>query len=238
MSLEARCGGEALEGVITTAKVLSYDNRHKGHPRIVIDISGSRAAIEAGVQFEKRRVIGVHVGLFEEDEALDYVKERMPRSFKDELRRKQIAEKIVKKFDCHVLTLKKICKLLNKAQPSTEAEADSTLEKLFDLEVERALHGWRSFCKNVETELEETLSLECWRSVIKSLLEGSQKSNTIIGILEKHATKKKLVERDIGLANADASYHPLAIDPFQPTLSFSGKVVVAALSDMFSMNVV
>lgn len=119
-----------------------------------------------------------------------------------------------------------------------EAKADSTLEKLFDLEVERALHGWGSFCKNVETELEETLLLDCWRSVIKLLLEGSQKSNTIIGILEKHATKKKLVEHDIGVANADASYPPLAINPFQPTVSFSGKVVVAALSDMFSMNVV
>ena len=49
ISLEARCGGDVLDGVITASKILSYENRHKGHARIVVDISGSRAAIEAGM---------------------------------------------------------------------------------------------------------------------------------------------------------------------------------------------
>lgn len=87
VSLEARCGGEALEGVVTTAKVLSYDNRHKRHPRIVVDVSGSRAAIEAGVQLEKRRVIGVCVGHFTSEEASSYVKSRLPECFKDDLQK-------------------------------------------------------------------------------------------------------------------------------------------------------
>lgn len=237
ISLEARCGGDALDGVITASKILSYENRHKGHARIVVDISGSRAAIEAGIQLEKRRVTGIRVGFFSPKEARDYVEERVPKSFKDGLRREQIAGSIVDKFDPHVLKLKNICQLLEKEQPTDKDKVHTLIHHQFQLEKKRAMDGWRSFCKNVETEIEAMLPVESWQKVAKLLLEGRQESYTIIDILEKNAPKK-ITQKDIGLANADADYHPFFIDPFDTTLSLAGKAVVEALTEKYNGNVV
>ena len=232
ISLEAKCGGDALDGIITASKILSYENRYKGHPRIVVDMSGSRAAIEAGIQLTKRRVIGVHVGFFSRDEALSYVKERVPKSFKDPLRRQDIAQSIVDKFDCHVLKLKRLCELLETKQPSEKSEALEILLEQFCLEMRQALGGWDSFCQNVETGIDSSLSDDCWRKVVHLLLKGRQEARTITDILKKESPKR-ITQKDIGLANADAPYHPLSMDPFGTTLSLAGKAVVAVLTETY-----
>jgi hypothetical protein len=166
--------------VVTTAKILSYDSTHRRHPRIVVDISGSRAAIEAGAQLEKRRVIGVHVGHFLDPEALEFVSDRIPKSFVDPLRRQQIANLILEKFDWHVLTLKKVCRLLERSQPTDKDDAEALIREQFELEKKRALMGWISFCKNLEKELDAHLPFDCRQKVACLLLEGRQESTTII----------------------------------------------------------
>jgi hypothetical protein len=45
VSLEAKCKGEVLEAVLVMCKILSYDNPSR-HASFVIDLSGSRAAID------------------------------------------------------------------------------------------------------------------------------------------------------------------------------------------------
>jgi hypothetical protein len=61
VSLKAQCNGQVLQGILVMAKILSNEKRHQGHPKVVVDISGSRAAIEASAQLKARRVIGLHV---------------------------------------------------------------------------------------------------------------------------------------------------------------------------------
>jgi hypothetical protein len=52
------------------------------------------------------------------------------------------------------------------------------------------------------------------------------------GIIEADGGKSSWVtKKDIGLANSDAEYHPLFIDPFQTTVCLAGKAVVAALTE-------
>ena len=161
ISLEAKCGGDALDGIITLSKILSYENRGKGHARIVVDISGSRAAIEAGIQFAKRRVVGVHVGFFSPEEAETYVNERVPKSFKDPLRRQDIAKLIVDQFDCHVLKLQSVCELLERTRPTDRAAVESIIRKELELEQESALDGWNSFCQNFETVTTADMRRKC-----------------------------------------------------------------------------
>ena len=158
----------------------------------------------------------------------------MPNSFNDELRKTQIAKQLTEKFDCHVLTLQKLCNLLIKAQPTTPAEVQEILDKQFNLSKQSALSGWKDFCKSVEEALgvESKLPEGSWLVVINRLLREPQESNDIVEILEGCGPNlKRLTDRDIGLANACASYHPLAIDPFERGLRLSGKVVAAALSE-------
>ena len=107
VTLEWKCKGEVLEGLLVMCKSLSYNNRFQRQPRFVIDLAGSRAAIDASINLRAARAVGVQVGHFSDPEALLYVTERMPESLKDPKRRESIARSVVQKFDGHVLTLKR-----------------------------------------------------------------------------------------------------------------------------------
>lgn len=237
VSLEAKCGGDTLEGVVTLSKILSYENRYKTHPRIVIDISGSRAAIESGLQFYKHRVIGVHVGPFLEQEALSYVTDRMPMSFEDPLRRQAIASLVLEKFDWHVIKLQNICALLEAAQPTDPKEVEALVDRQIRLDKESAWAGWMSFRKNLEAMANNLISEECWEKVAVLLLEEEQQARVIIDRLHaeilQEKTSKRLTPRDIGLANADASHRPLIVDPFKTTVLLVGKAVATKLEEEY-----
>lgn len=237
VSLEAKCGGETLEAVVTKAKLLSYEQRYKRHPRIVIDISGSRPAIDSGIQFVKRRVVGVHVGQFKDKEALLYVKQRIPNSFSDPLRRGAIASLIVEKFDWHVIILQEICGLLKALQSTNPKEVEALIRKQTRLAEESAWSGWRSFATNLESAASSRISEECWGKVARLLLKGEQQVRVIIEALDEELLAKdtlsRLTPQHIGLANADAPYHPLAYDPFKTTVSLAGKAVAAKLAETY-----
>ena len=235
VSLEAGCGGSALNGVITQAKIWSYEKRDdRGHPRIIVDISGSRAAIEAGLNLEARRVIGVHVGDFTPNEATDYLTPRMPASL-DKLQREQLSRDIAEQFDLKVGELQDLCQSLIQTQPTDKKSAKNLLHQQFAKRVELADAGWRFFFRKLEMDGEIPSDIE--QSVARLMLEGPQKCAKIIDIL-KQPGKPRLSPREIGLANADAGTHPLMIDPFGSTVCLSGKAVRAALTERFISNTV
>jgi hypothetical protein len=99
----------------------------------------------------------------------------------------------------------------------------------------QALGGWDSFCQNVETGIDSSLSDDCWRKVVHLLLKRSQEARTITDILKKESPKR-ITQKDIGLANADAPYHPLSMDPFGTTQSLAGKAVAAVLTETYKAD--
>mmetsp|Transcript_18427 Transcript_18427/g.50311 ORF Transcript_18427/g.50311 Transcript_18427/m.50311 type:complete len:120 (-) Transcript_18427:92-451(-) len=107
----------------------------------------------------------------------------------------------------------------------------------FEIEKKSALDGWNSFCQNFEKRMVVSLRPEIFAKVATMLLADEQESVTTCeklqeGIVEAGSSKSNFVTRkDIGLANADAEYHPLSIDPFKTTVRLFGKAVVAALSE-------
>lgn len=235
VSLEAGCGGSALNGLITQAKILSYEKRGKRHPRIIVDISGSRAAIEASLNLEARRVIGVHVGDFTPQEAKDYLTPRMPTSFADKLRMEQFSSEIVEKFDLKVGELQDLCESLIQAQPTDEKSMKNLLNQQFAKRVELADAGWRFFFRKLETEMDGEIPRDIEQRVARLMLEGPLKCAKIVDTLKQEG-KPRFSPREIGLANADAGTHPLIIDPFGSTVCLSGKAVRAALMERFFSN--
>lgn len=230
VSLEHRCKGEVLEAVLIMCKILSYEIRKKATSRFVVNLSGSRAAIDTSMQLADLRCVGVHVGYFSEPEALRYVTDRVPTSFADKKRKNQIAERVVKAFDGRVLTLQRVCTLLRNGSPGDLDDVNARLEKEQEIEERRALDGWTIFCESLSTKLGTDFEAKALEDAVKLLLTGPQPFNRIISLLSRKSTNVKLTSRDIGLFNADAGYHPFAIDPFESTLSLSGKAVIAVLN--------
>jgi hypothetical protein len=126
VSLEKECNAEVLRAVLTFCKVLSYERRKKT-ARFIVSLPGSRAAIDASIQLSELRCVGVHIGNLEEPEALLYTTEWIPTSFKDDSRRNQTAELVVKGFDGHVHTLQKICDDLRHGKPGDFDDVSATI---------------------------------------------------------------------------------------------------------------
>ena len=229
VSLEPRCNGEVLEAVLTMCKILSYERRKKT-ARFVVNLSGSRAAIDSSIQLTDLRCIGVHVGNFSEPEALIYASERVPTTFEDEKRRNQIAQHVVRVFDGRVLTLQRVCKLLREGYPGDIDDLNRRIEREKELEVKKATNGWREFCLKLAEALDTSYDAAAVDEVVARLLKGPQNIDDIVTLLSRESDKARLSPRRIGMFNADAGYHPLAIDPFETTVSLSGKAITAALS--------
>ena len=84
--------------------------------------------------------------------------------------------------------------------------------------------------------MDVSLRPEIFAKVATMLLEEDEQESVTIceklqeGIVEASSSKSNFVTRkDIGLANADAEYQPLSIDPFKTTVCLSGKAVTGAL---------
>ena len=230
VTLEAKCKGEVLEGVLVMCKSLSYNKRFQRQPRFIIDLSGSRAAIEASIRLEDLRAVGVQVGHFSDPEALLYVTDRLPGSLKDPQHRDSLARSVVQDFDGRVLTLKKVCEAIRKEHPTDISIVEATIENEKRKEEKWAARGWWSFCSSLAEKFGAPVSNENLKQAVERLLEGPQDKLQIIGILSKGSKDIVLSERDIGLFNADAGYHPLAFDPFESTISLSGSAIKAVLS--------
>jgi hypothetical protein len=226
VSIEAKCNGEVLESVLIMCKILSYERALLGlrAARFVVDLSASRAAIDASIQIADLRCAGVHVGYFSSAEALLYATERMPKSFKDRTRRDSIARSVVEKFDERVLTLRQVCEAIKKGPPGDVAFAEATIEKEQEKEAARALSGWSVFCSSLVERLGRRADEEL-KEAVELLLTGPQQFDNIINTLSRETDTVLLTSRDLGLFNADAGFHPLAIDPFETTLSLSGKAI-------------
>lgn len=115
-------------------------------------------------------------------------------------------------------------------------EVRQFLEKQFRVEMDRAEGGWRSFMKNLEKDARDQIPPKRWEDIAGKLLDGTQRVYSIIDMIE-NGTANKFVEREVGLANADAAYHPITMDPFELTICLSGKTIRAALQEMQLGNV-
>jgi hypothetical protein len=236
VSLEAKCNGEVLEAVLITCKGLSYDmeKTSKGkHARFVVDLSGSRAAIDASIDLKDLRATGVHVGHFSPSEALLYATERMPESLTDQKRKDEIARTVVKTFDGRVFTLQNVCKAIRKGPPGDLTFIDATIEREQRSEEEKARIGWQRFCHSLSDKLGTDFEDAALKAVAELLFAGPQSLIDIVEILLRKSTNVPLDARDIGLFNADAGYHPLAIDPFVTKVSLSGKAIESALRQKY-----
>jgi hypothetical protein len=206
------------------------------HARFVVDILGSRAAIDASIQLTKLRAVGVHVGHLTAPEAEFYVTERMPNSLKDGKRRDEIGRFVVEIFDGCVLTLKRVCKAIQKGPPGDVAFVEATIERSQREEEKQALLGWINFTSYLSDKLGtdfEARSLE--EAVMLLLMDGSAAVETvdIIEIMSRKSANVPLNSRDLGLFNADAGYHPFAIDPFQTKISLNGKSIGSVLRQRY-----
>ena len=117
---------------------------------------------------------------------------------------------------------------------------ENTIAAAFEVEKEAAFLGWCSFCKNLETELGFKLPHDSRQKIAGLLLEGKQKTSAIIQAIEEKAPAEanSVTRKDIGVANADADYHPLFMDPFGTDMSLAGKAVEAALNERLKSNAV
>jgi energy-coupling factor transporter ATP-binding protein EcfA2 len=235
VSLEAKTTGEVLEAVLIMCKILSYDMPKKGSPRMIVDISSSRAAIDATMKLEDLRVIGVHVGHFSPPEALLYASERMPASLIDTRRREKIARSVAAKFDGRVLTLKKVCLAIRKGDPTDVDIIDGRIEAEREKVEKKALAGWDIFKEKLAVKLDNDYDVNAVEEVVRLLLQGPQDSSTIIDLLSrKSGDVQRLTRRDIGLFNADAGSPPFNIDPFETVLSLSGKAIESVLRKKYN----
>jgi len=240
IAVASKCSGDTLARVTTLARILSYDKKDKRHARIVVDVSGSRSVVEAGLRAEKERIYYVHVGSFSEKEAEAFIEPRLPAIFTDQRRRSQIAGSIASKFDCIPTTLDKVCDYLAQVKVDT-AVVDANIVGLFENEKERALLGYTIFQQKFERQTETTLNPDTWIKIFKLLLKGSVKATKVCEMLKDGIVEAKassvVTHLDIALANLNSPYHPLRIDPFDVMISLSGKVVKAALKDILKDNV-
>ena len=134
---------------------------------------------------------------------------------------------IIDEFDSHVLTLKCVCKKIEKDKPKRKEDAENTIAAAFEVEKEAAFLGWCSICKILETELGFKLPRDSRQKIAGLLLEGKQKTPTIIQTIEEKAAAEvnSVTKKDIGVANADADYHPLFVDPIGTDMSLAGKAL-------------
>jgi hypothetical protein len=235
VSVGSKCKGEVLEYLLSACKDFSYESfsdTPKSTVRFVVDMTGSRAAIEKTIRLRDLRTVGVHVGPMLAPEAYQYVTERLPKSFTP-TRRESVASTIVESFDERVLTLKEVCAAVRKLTLPSEANVTAAIENLRAQEEEEALAGWMMFCSNLSTRLGDLSAEKNLKRVVELLLEGTQESTEIVSMLE--TSKVCLAPRDLGLFNADCGYHPLAIDPFGTTVSLSGKAIEAALRTCYDL---
>lgn len=230
VSLEPRCNGEVLESVLTMCKIVSYEQIEKQTARFVVVLSGSRAAIDSSMRLKDLRCVGVHVGNFSRAEALMYTTERVPTTFVDVNRRNQIAERVVDVFDWRVLTLQEVCNALRKGAPGDMKDVDEIIKKEWESAVMTAARGWREFCRKLAEALGDDYSVIAVDKVVTMLKEKPQHINDIADALLANSKSVPISPRDIGLFNADAGAHPLAIDAFETTAFLSGKAITAALS--------
>ena len=234
VSLEPRCTGEVLEAVLTMCKILCDEQRFRTTARFVVTLSGSRAAIDSSIQLEDMRCAGVHVGHFSQGEALMYATERVPTSFMDQNCRNQVARAVVEAFDWRVLTLQRVCKHLQGGRPGDLIDVKDRIEEAKTKDLEEAAKGWTEFCFKLSESLRDAYDPDAVKAVFKKLEQGPQSVNEIVTDLSKKSTQVQLTPRLIGLFNAGAGYHPLAIDPpFGSKVSLSGKAIRAALAKKY-----
>lgn len=234
ITLSAACEGEVLKGVATLAKELAYDSRHTKRPRMLIDIAGSRAAIQTGGSLESSRVIGIHVGDFLEEEASQYVFERIPESFQDNLRKKELAASVAEKLDCHVSALQKFCMELKKRKITDKDAFAVFLNAVFADEKSRALTAWSTFFENLEERVGVPVPSQNMENIARMLFQGPQEYQKITDELKIRDAKSSVRRRDLAEANAGSDYiHPLAIHPFRTTVSLSGKAIKEALEEKY-----
>jgi hypothetical protein len=213
-------------------KILSYSNRSKSHARFVIDLPGSLAAIDTTIQLKKARAIGVYIGHFSPEEAMLYATDRMPGSFTI-ADRKSMATSVVEKFDGLVLTLETVCEATNEGPGDDVAFVEATIKKEQENEEKLALDGWKAFCSSMVGKLNRRADAGLKQAAIL-LMEGPKLIDDIVTLFTEESDTMLLTAKDIGLSNADAGYHPLAIDPFEVTVSLSGKAMERVFEKMYN----
>jgi hypothetical protein len=222
-SVEAKCTGEVLEGVLVMCKILSYEKGVTG-ARFVVDLSGLRVAIDAfSIRLSDLRCVGVEVGHLSPEEALFYATERMPFSLGDQNRRDAVAKSVVDTFDGRVLTLQRVCEALRKGLPGDVGFVEAAIERERETEEKEALSGWVTFSRSLSKHLDTEFDATALEEAARLLQKGSQDAKAIVSLLSPNKTT--LAPRNRRLFNADAGYHPLSIDPFGSTLSLSGKAI-------------
>ena len=234
VDLERKCSAEVLEAVLTACKVLSYDNRKKKAAKLVVALSGSRAAVESTMDLVKLRCVGVHIGFFQKAEALKYTTDRVPTSFRDPKRRDEIAELVVNEFDLLVLDLQKVCKYLRDGKHGDVDDVKKRIEDRRKLQEANAQNGWKDFCNSLAEALKSDYDAKAVKEMALELLKGPQLNIDIVDLLSRKSGGVPLTSTHIALFNADARFHPLYIDPFSPTVSLNGKAITSVLRNLYA----
>ena len=239
MSMEAKATGAAMDGVLVLCKCLSY-NRYKvdkgRQGRFILDLSGSRAATEAGIDPMKSRVEPVHVGHFKQEEAKMYISQRIPTSFKDVNRRNQIAELICEQFDANVLTLQTVCHALRFRNPTDLGVVKEVIDGIKVKQEFLARDAWAKFQelameKLLRSNVSASESKVKFKQVAELMLKGPTAIDNVGKIL-REASTVIVSSKDIGAWNAEAGiYHPFDVDPFNGTIAPSGSAITAVFRD-------
>jgi hypothetical protein len=160
----------------------------------------------------------------------------MPKSIKDSASRDKIATSVVKTFDGHVITLKRVCEAIREGEPTDMVTVAARIEKERKKEERLARAGWHTFTFSLEKKLGTDYDATALEDAVKLLLEGRQFcSFQLVDLLWRRSPRPLMDARDLGLFNADAGYHPLAIDRFKHTLSLRGKAIERVLREKYNL---
>mmetsp|Transcript_2416 Transcript_2416/g.5325 ORF Transcript_2416/g.5325 Transcript_2416/m.5325 type:complete len:352 (-) Transcript_2416:75-1130(-) len=222
--------GETLRQLVQYSKGISYDAAETHHqPRIILEISNSRAAIEGRLSEEEFRIKGVEVGPFSRGEALLFVTPRIPTCLEDERRRKQLAERIVEKYDLKPTWLQEVCENLNCITSGDVKDFENAIDNHWASKVADAELNWEDVCTYIMERTKDLLSDEDQAEVIKDLKKKLNSKTVVrwdeIRQVMNSKGPSKLLFSDFTKMNAktEGTGHIFYIHPFKRHIGWNGK---------------
>lgn len=219
--------GSTVRQLVQYAKTISFDNKETNRqPRIILEISNSRAAITGGLTEEEYRIEAVEVGPFSQEEALMLVSPMIPTTLRDERRRNQLAEKIVNEYDLKAVWLIRICDELKKIISGDPKDFEQAIDDYWNAKVHNAKVAWTMVRAYLIEKAQDEWSREEQTSAIKNLVTLLNK-NPVVNVEDAlHALNNdRLSFGDLSEMNAitDMRGHVFYIHPFQARIGWNGK---------------
>jgi len=219
--------GTTVRQLVQYAKTISFDYKDTGRqPRIIMEISNSRAAITGGLTEEEYRIKAVEVGPFSQEEALMFVTPLIPTTLRDLKRRTQLAEKIVNKYDLKAIWLIRICDKLKTIVSGDPKDFEQAIDDDWNEKVDNAETAWRMVRAYVVRETKDEWSQDEQTKAIRKLVKLLNKKRLVNANDALRALNNpRLSFRDLSEMNAvtDMRGHVFYIHPFLTTIGWNGK---------------